>query len=132
MGDEPAFGDAEQLGVRTEALHPEHLVPDCEVADGGADRLDDAGELHPQDPLSRATNAEQEPPEERVGPASMAVGAVDRRRMHADEDLVAARHRALHLCEPEHVRRAVPVVDNCPHRRRPLRPVDDAPTYAPL
>jgi hypothetical protein len=45
-------------GVRTEALHPEHLVSDCEVANGGADRLDHAGELHPEHPLPRAAEAE--------------------------------------------------------------------------
>ena len=87
----------------TGPLDPEHLVPDGEVLHSGTDRLDDAGELHPQHPLPRATEAEHEPPDKRVGPAAMTVRSVDRRRMHADEELVVTRHRGLHLFYPQHL-----------------------------
>jgi hypothetical protein len=38
----------------------------------------------------------------------------------ADEHLVVLRHRPLDIVDAQHVRRAVPIVDDCPHEAEGL------------
>ena len=123
--DRAALPDAGVLGVRARAsCDAEDLVADRELGHGRADRLDLAGELHPGDPPPRAGAARRRARhEERLGAAEAAVGAVDRRRVDPDEDLVVLGNGPLDLLEPQHLGRPVPVADDrlsrCDHHLGP-------------
>ena len=74
-------------------LHPEHAVTDTELGHRRPDRLDLAGELHPERRPLRAEDADPETPgSARRG--ARGSRSVDRRRAHAHEQLVVSRHRA--------------------------------------
>ena len=107
---------ADELCIRPEpAADAEDVVADRELADRWANRLDLPGQLGAQDSLLRSTQAGEEPPEERVGSTSVTVRPVDRRGTDPDQDFVLFGARPLDLLEAQDLRRAVPIVDDCPH-----------------
>ena len=63
----------------------------------------------------RPAKAGEEAGEERLRAAQAAVRPVDRRRVDPDEELVVLGDGPLDVFEPQHVRRAVAVVDDGPH-----------------
>jgi hypothetical protein len=97
------------------AFHAENAVARPELTDAGTDRRDLPGELHSGDLAFRAQQAGERPREEGIGRADAAIGPRDRRRVHLHERLVVGRNRPLDVVEPEHLRRAVPLVDDRPH-----------------
>ncbi len=99
--------------------HPEDPVADGELGDCGADCLDVAGELEPEDPALRPEQAGEEAADEELGAAKAGVGPVDRRRADPDQHLVVFGDGLLDVLEPEDLRRSVPVVDDGSHRARP-------------
>ena len=105
------LGCAHVLGVRA-TLDAEDAVTDVELGDGRADRHDLPGQLHAGDPPLRPGETGEGAREERMPGADSAIRPGDRRRMNFDQHLVVRRHRLLDVREPEHLRRAVAVVDD--------------------
>ena len=115
-------------------LDAEHLVPDLELGDGCADRLDLAGQLHPEDLPLRTAETGEEAADEDFGAAKPAVRPVDGRGVDLDQDLVVVGDGPLDLLESQNLRWPVPVVDNGSHAftssLRALKTMDRA-TVAP-
>jgi hypothetical protein len=69
----------------------------------------------------RTSNAGEETGEPVIdAPDAHRVAAGDRRGVDANEHLVVIRHGPLDVSDAQHVRRAVPIVDDCPHEAKGL------------
>jgi hypothetical protein len=106
--DSRALRHGDELGVGTEAepRYAEDLITDGELAYGGADLNDFAGELASEDPLPRPADSKDEAADELdeqaatpVGLARMTVQPVDGGRMDLDQDCVVPGCGPLDLFE---------------------------------
>ena len=116
------------LGLRAEhvRVHAEHSVTDRELRHGVTDRLDDPGELSPENPLLRSDEAAEEPDDERLRGAEPAVGAIDCARVHLDQQLVGSRARLRHQLDVQHVGRPIALVHDGAHLSSVLLALIDA------
>jgi hypothetical protein len=115
---------AEELRVcpEPEPTCAEDMVTDRELIDGCANGFDLSCQLGAEDPLLRSADAGDEAADEHdeqaapsVGFTSRAVRPGDRRGVDLDEDLVLFGDRPFDFCDAQHVRRPIPVIDNCSH-----------------
>ena len=105
MSPEGAFDVAEDPVAGREGGH---AAPDC---------LDLSGELGPEDgSLRRPRQARPEAQDELPRAAVGAVGPIDRRGVHLDQQLVVAGRGLVDFGDVHHVRRTVCVEDRCSHR----------------
>jgi len=104
------------------ATDAEHLVTDPKLGHGHADLLDDARELRAGDRPPRAANAGEdtgEPVFDAAHPHRVAAG--DGRGVDLDEHLVVLRDGPLDFGDAQHLRRSVPIVDDCSQSVTPSR-----------
>ena len=96
----------------------EDLVPGSEPCHVPTDRLDLPGHVRSPDRVLRgAQPGPRHADDERAGPHEVPVLRVDRGGADAHQDLAVTDGRTLDLPELQHVRRAVPVLDDRPHLR---------------
>src|SRR5207247_2402647 len=85
------------------------------VADSCADCCDLSGQLTAENRPLRSAETAEEPGDDRLGSAPLAVCPVDRRGVNLDQYFVVLGYRPLDVLESQNVRRPIPVVDNCSH-----------------
>ena len=98
---------------------PKHRVAHLELRYLRTHGFHIARELDPERPPSRPADPGDQPPQEGIGCAKVHVALRDGARADPDEDLIVLRHRPFDLLDPEHLRRAVPILDHGFHRPIP-------------
>jgi hypothetical protein len=97
--DRARFGHAEIFRLRAIAAqraHAEDAVPGLERGNAGTDGINLPGKVHPQDRSFRKA-ARNDPPRQHGVPKLAAVRAIDRGRVHPDQDFVCRARRFRHL-----------------------------------